>query len=435
MLDYRELPPAESAAPAAESEELPHVCSECDKELEYTYRVIIPSICSHCLQQHSMPNGARVSRNTRDMSIFARESPPGYHWDWTTQSHVPDKVIKPAETVSVAPGNKYTITVGPGGYTSYGGGGSGGTGGSHAGGNGTSVGGSGGGISGTVFHTVSTPDKPRDFYAKKTTGGHYTYSPGQDDPLDWSPSQIQAYLREHYSEGYLRENYSLLRQQLLYGKPGTYQFHAEPDEPEPEILSIHLPHSHLTGRGESAILNENDPKPEEQDMPMENILSRDEAEAAFQRASAALARLHELEQKYTPEPPNGSVIAFKLTFPQRSTSEGQRVYSYAAIKAAGLWFVTGTVRRDIPVGTGLEWTQLLSGLEQFHATEFEVLRTGGEAAEIEASKTVVLAPGAVTTAFTGESGSGDAERVLKPPFGEPPIGSDEDTYRNEAPEQ
>lgn len=194
--------------------------------------------------------------------------------------------------------------------------------------------------------------------------------------------------------------YSELRQSLMYGTPGTYEFHEAPKpEPESEILSIHLPHSNLTGRKDSAILNENDPKPEEQDMPMEHILSREEAEAAYKQAAAALARLKELEEKYCQDLSNGSVIAFKLAFPSRAS-----IYSYAAVKAAGLWFPTGRVHPSYSAGVGLEWTTLLSGLEQFQATEFEVLRTGGEVQEIEADRTIVLPPGSVTTAFNGDPG-------------------------------
>lgn len=369
MSDYRELPPidfddyvslgvevAEENVPAPE---LPRECSECE-ELSYTYRVTIPSICSHCLQAHSMPSGAQVVRNTHDMSEFVKSSPPGYHWDWTTQSHVPDR--KP-ETVTVTPGNVYTVTVGGGGQGStYAKGGSGG-------------GGSGGGSS---FHE----------------SGSYSYSPLREDPRNWSPAQISSYLQKNYSPDELRERYSELRNELLYGTPGTYKFH----EPETEDPSIHYPKSHLTGRGESAILNENalNPDTEETDMPMEHILSRDEADAAYKQAAAALARLDDLERKYSPDLPNGSVIAFGLTFPSRP---GQ--YSYAAVKAAGLWFPTGKVHPSYPVGTGIEWTTLLSGLEQFQATDFVVLRTGGEAQELEPGRTVVLPPGSVTTAFDG----------------------------------
>lgn len=363
MLDYRELPPidfddyvsldvevTEENVPAPV---LPRECSECSKELPYTYRVTIPSICSHCLQTHSMPSGAQVVRNTRDMSEFVKPSPPGYHWDWATQSHVPDR--KP-ETVTVTPGNVYTVTVG--------GGGQGGT---------YAKGGSGGGSS---FHE----------------SGSYSYSPLREDPRNWSPAQISSYLQKNYSPDALRERYSELRNELLYGTPGTYKFH----EPESDDPSINIPKSHLTGRGESAILNENalNPDTEETDMPMEHILSRDEADAAYKQAAAALARLDEVERKYSPDLPNGSVIAFNLTFPSRP---GQ--YSYAAVKAAGLWFATGKVHPSYTVGTGIAWTTLLSGLEQFQATNFEVLRTGGEAQEIEADRTVVLPPGSVTTAF------------------------------------
>jgi hypothetical protein len=377
MLDFRELPPIDidevvSGTPLAEETELPNTCSECEKELEYTYRVVIPSICSHCLQRHSMPSGAQAARNTRDMTVFVKESPPGYHWDWTTQSHVPNKTLREATT----------IKVGPGSYVSYGGGGFGGT---SAGSSG-----SGGGAVGESSYTVRS-------------GGSYSYSPLREDPRNWSPKQISDYLQQYYRPDELRDQYSILRQQLLYGEPGTYKFYGEdipqvpkPSIPEPDILSIKLPHrADLTGREESAILIENDPKPEEREMPMEQILSRNEAEAAYKRAAAALARLKDLEDKYAPELPNGSVVAFKLTFPEN------RVYGYAAIKAAGLWFPSGRVHPSIPVGTGMEWTDLLSGLEQFQATDFEVLRTGGEVPELEAVRTVVLPPNAVTSAFDG----------------------------------
>lgn len=382
MSDYRELPPVDFddyvslGVGVTDIEEnvpapvLPRECSECSKELSYTYRVTIPSICSHCLQTHSMPSGAQVVRNTRDMSEFVKSSPPGYRWDLTTQSHIPDRTIRVtdgyhehvAPPTSNKPGDVYTVTVG--------GGGSGGT---------YAKGGRSGG------------------------GSSYVYSPTQEDPRNWSPTQISRYLQEHYGPYELRTRYSELRNELLYGIPGTYPFYDDP-KPETEDPSIHYPKSHLTGREESAILNENalNPDTEETDMPMEHILSRDEADAAYKQAAAALARLDEVERKYSPDLPNGSVIAFNLTFPSRP---GQ--YSYAAVKAAGLWFATGKVHPSYTVGTGIAWTTLLSGLEQFQATNFEVLRTGGEAQEIEAARTVVLPPGAVTTAFDGPDDDDD----------------------------
>lgn len=382
MLNYCELPPTETdeisfedsvelGVGVAEKPELPKICSECDKELDYTYRVVIPSICSHCLQTHSMPAGAQAARNTHDMATFVKSSPPGYHWDLTTQSHMPDR---PQATVTVTPGNTYRVTVGAGGSGGVnvsGGAGAGGGGGSSYGGGGRS----------------------------------YAYAPGRDDPRDWSPSQISAYLQRNYSPSELRERYSELRQELLYGKPGSYTLHEDPDsEPETEVRSIHLPQSHLTGREDSAILNENglNSNPEETEMPMEHILSREEADAAYKHAAAALARLDELEKKYSPDLPNGSVIAFQLTFPGRT-----QIYSYAAVKAAGLWFPTGKVHPSHQAGVGLEWTTLLAGLEQFQATDFEVLRTGVEVHELEAGRTVVLPPGSVTTAFDGDPGDED----------------------------
>ena len=119
-------------------------------------------------------------------------------------------------------------------------------------------------------------------------------------------------------------------------------------------------------------------------MPREK-LSRRNAAALAKEAARALALLDELTDRYGAEPVpnvvgattaiNGTVIRFAVQYgprvmdafpPSVRVEELQRVtpqtYVYAAIRAAGLWYVTG---ENSP--QGVEWEELLGWIED-HAT-------------------------------------------------------------------
>ncbi len=64
-------------------------------------------------------------------------------------------------------------------------------------------------------------------------------------------------------------------------------------------------------------------------------LGRDEAEALAALASRALARLDKIDERYGQDAEDGSVIRFVRHIRTRA-------YSYAAIRAGGYWYVTGS---------------------------------------------------------------------------------------------
>lgn len=133
----------------------------------------------------------------------------------------------------------------------------------------------------------------------------------------------------------------------------------------------------LTLLSASAILNVTPQPDDTEENRMDVVLSRSEAEAAYKRAAAALAKIDELERKYSPDLPNGSIVAFRLTFPSSPAT-----FNYAAIRAAGQWLATGKVSSNHTAGIGVDWSALLECFERYAATDFEVLRTGGEEKEL-----------------------------------------------------
>jgi hypothetical protein len=121
------------------------------------------------------------------------------------------------------------------------------------------------------------------------------------------------------------------------------------------------------------------------------------------QVARALAEADKLIAKYGDDMPDGSVIAFEKTFPARimtafppgtvNTAPESRTYSYAAVRANGLWYTTG------PRSTsGYEWEALLDWMdddgESLSVANFQVLRKGtkimAELAAQESSDTQVL---------------------------------------------
>jgi hypothetical protein len=129
----------------------------------------------------------------------------------------------------------------------------------------------------------------------------------------------------------------------------------------------------LTDRKDSATLKETT---EEKEEAVSTVFSREAIDAMYKRAAEADGVLNALEQKYSPDLPDGSVVAFHLTF------GAGRTYSYAAIRAIGQWFPTGKIAGNQSVGDGLPWSDLLGAFESFGCKDFEVLRTGGDVKEL-----------------------------------------------------
>ena len=205
----------------------------------------------------------------------------------------------------------------------------------------------------------------------------YGYDP---KPLT-NPAEVYDYIKRTYSPEEIRENYSVLRQQVAYGKPSVYKLKV--DRPGTTVFNYdaktnsYVPDSNnLTDRSNSAILEDAE-QPEESHM-----LSREEAEAVFKRGAAALAEIDRLEAKYSPDLPDGSIIAFKLNFAPAHTG-APSYFHYAAIRAAGRWFTTGKLTASVEGGIGLEWVFLLECFEKLNGADFEVLRTGGITPELE----------------------------------------------------
>ena len=230
-------------------------------------------------------------------------------------------------------------------------------------------------------------------------GGSYIY----DDDVAYpkpkfgdSPGVFHDYIVRNYSAQQVRENYSDIKQRLMYPKPDPVTVTIpKTDNAESDDLSvsefiartIDLTEAKQT---DTLVMNAETPENKETEVPMRSILSKEEAEAAYKQAAAALAEVERLDQKYTPELPDGSVIAFNITFPSNSGT-----FSYAVIRATGKWFPTGRVHPSFEVGVGLQWAQLLSALETFKVSDFEVLRTGGTANALEAAPQDDIPEGAV----------------------------------------
>jgi hypothetical protein len=338
MIDFAQLPPVETEQKEAEA-----VCDSCDASLQYTYRVEISSICSRCLQSLSLPTGAHASRNTNDVMEFVKPSPPGFRWDYNTRSHVP---VAPADTRS-----RMTSQPPP-----------------------------------VKLPTYSTA--PQTAYRPATLG----YRPGYGD----SPADIYNYIKANYSVTDIRDRYSEIKDELLSqrGRPvliapaGSVTY--SPENSGTVTITYSGDESDLTGREDPVILEDKQPEPKEGHVSeMETVFSRPEAEALLKRAAAAMAKITELEKKYSTDLPNGSVIAFRLSF------SGTNVYSYAAVKAAGQWFTTGKIHGAHPAGVGVDWSVLLEAFEKFHCTDYQVLREGGDAAELEAGTSPIPNGGAM----------------------------------------
>lgn len=203
-----------------------------------------------------------------------------------------------------------------------------------------------------------------------------------------SLAELFRYIKENYSEEDIRNRYSEIRDALLYSDQQSWAYKRQ--------------QSDLTNREVPDILEE---QPQYREEPFVSVvLSRSEAEAAYKRAASALAEIDRLEQKYSPDLSDGSVVAFRLTFP------GELRYNYAAIRAVGQWFVTGKISSSTAhaAGVGLDWSVLLESFEVFAATDFTVLRTGGEDKELPAGsdalvgRVVVAEPGTQMNAFHSE---------------------------------
>lgn len=82
----------------------------------------------------------------------------------------------------------------------------------------------------------------------------------------------------------------------------------------------------------------------------EGRLARRALDAAINRADEAQRAIAQLAVQAEPE--DGAVIRFVRTLP--TTRTGYQDYNYAAIRAGGLWYLTG---QRI---TGMSWTALIS---------------------------------------------------------------------------
>lgn len=275
---------------------------------------------------------------------------------------------------------------------------------------------------------------------------NYVYAPERPPSFGDNPHAVFEYIRDNYGPEEVRKNYSAIKDSLLYPKPtvtGTVEITWSEGGPRHECELYRVEYAqlwrcmdsgcgmsitdeelrnrmrsesslevekalseivkrkggYLTVRSESAILESTtQPETEETD-EVKTVLSREEAEAAYKQAAAALAEIERLEKRYSPDLPNGSVIAFRLTFPGSVTH-----FNYAAIRAAGQWFTSGKVHPQHAAGIGIDWSVLLACFEQFGATDFEVLRVGGEElatgnGDDVARRTVVVAPGTVLSSF------------------------------------
>lgn len=403
MLDYRELPPEDTEQlDEPINSDNPATCSSCEKDLSYTYRVEIPSICSHCLQLGKYPYGTLVHRNTTVMSEFAKESPPGFYWDFFAQAHAPKQPVKPSPpTMSfeththeyhpqfdphVHPSEGYHWSESlqayiPDNKVPSGGGGGGG----------------GGFIREPVVYESHTPSRRP---GSSDSGPQYAYDPAKPTPrkptIGDHPNDVYRYIIKNYSPQEVRERYHEIREEVLYA-------------PNPAIVLHPERVNDLTDRVASAILEDCKTETKEENVDAGHaLLSRSEAEAAYKRAAAALAEIENLEQKYSVDLPNGSVVAFRLRF------SGTTNYSYAAIKASGQWFTTGKVHGAHPAGVGVDWSVLLECFEKFGASEFEVLRTGGETPELPqgvVTRNVQASPDAPMTAFQEQNQAQDPQTV------------------------
>ena len=88
------------------------------------------------------------------------------------------------------------------------------------------------------------------------------------------------------------------------------------------------------------------------------------SDALAKALQIALAEEAEREDKYGPEPGNGAIIKFNVRF-----SSGGTKYSYAAIRAGGLWYTTGPYSPK-----GYPWDELLDWLDdKYKVSGFKVV--------------------------------------------------------------
>lgn len=93
-----------------------------------------------------------------------------------------------------------------------------------------------------------------------------------------------------------------------------------------------------------------------------------QSEVLQRELARVLAEEQRLEDTYGAEPTtDDSVIAFRVRF-----NEGQRFYSYAALRSGGRWFTTGP---NSP--KSYTWTELVGWLDaKDKVTKIKVLRVG-----------------------------------------------------------
>jgi hypothetical protein len=111
-------------------------------------------------------------------------------------------------------------------------------------------------------------------------------------------------------------------------------------------------------------------------------MSADQARAIMAEAGRALAEAQALIERHGPDHENGTVIAFEKFYPAADghvtlvvAGEPQPAssYSYAAIRARGLWYTTGP-----KVTKGYPWEELLRWIDDPipSPAPVEVLREG-----------------------------------------------------------
>lgn len=373
MLDYRELPPL-SVDFIAAVPDTGVTCDSCGTEGP-TYRVHVPALCVQCLTEHLWPVGTQASRNTNDMQQFVQQSPVGFKWDYLTQSHIPthpwrhSRRPEPPLTEYVS-GLTFRDPLPPIRREVW---------------------------DTPAFHDPLTPKEPPPGYhwnenlrAYMPDANPSGYRPTEKPVFGSHPREVHDYIVRNYSPTDVRMRYSEIKDEIIYGPRPSVVIQAE------SVIE-----NNLTAPEKPAILEDKkaqQPDPEENDVAV--VLSRSEAEAAYKHAAQALAEIERLEKKYSEDLPNGSVIAFRLTFPGDSTH-----FSYAAIKAVGQWFATGKIHQSHPAGIGVDWSVLLECFESYGATQFEILRTGGETAELLSGtdqRTVALHRDAPLTAFDAQ---------------------------------
>ena len=88
------------------------------------------------------------------------------------------------------------------------------------------------------------------------------------------------------------------------------------------------------------------------------------SEALAAALVAELEREARIVERYGEEGPDGTVVSFRRRFPNSLTR-----YRYAAIRANGLWYITGP---NSP--KGYTWEEFTTWLEEAETTKFRVLK-------------------------------------------------------------